>query len=108
MAVPHYVHLLLKMPGKTSVLTLHGDLKKSNNCDQEAIEYTMTSHMPKPFVEVLAATLKLTNTEMEISTQRPSQLRVKPNPSDVGIRTIQLQEGDPSKTALIGGGLGNK
>jgi hypothetical protein len=35
-------------------------------------------------------------------------LRVKPNPSDVGIKTIQLQEGDPSKTALIGGGLGDK
>jgi hypothetical protein len=29
MAVPHYVYLLLKMPGKTGVLTLRGDLKKS-------------------------------------------------------------------------------
>jgi hypothetical protein len=27
-AVPHYVYLLLKMPSKTGVLTLHGDLKK--------------------------------------------------------------------------------
>jgi hypothetical protein len=42
MAVPHYVYLLLKMLGKTGVLTLRGDLKKSYNCDQEAIEYTMT------------------------------------------------------------------
>ncbi|RLM70333.1 hypothetical protein C2845_PM17G03960 [Panicum miliaceum] len=42
---------------------------------------------------------------MEISNQRPNQSRVKPNPSDVGIKTIQLQEGDSSKTALIGGGL---
>jgi hypothetical protein len=33
MAVPHYVYLLLKMPGKTGVLTLHGDLKKSYDCD---------------------------------------------------------------------------
>jgi hypothetical protein len=51
---------------------------------------------------------KLTNIEMEISNQRPSQSRVKPNPSDVGIKAIQLQEGDPSRTALIGGGLGDK
>jgi hypothetical protein len=43
---------------------------------------------------------------MEISNQQPSQPRVKPNPSDIGIKVIQLQEGDPSKTALIGGGLG--
>jgi hypothetical protein len=28
MAMPHYVYLLLKMPGRTGVLTLRGDLKK--------------------------------------------------------------------------------
>jgi hypothetical protein len=32
MAVPHYVYLLLKMPGKTGVLTLRGNLKKSHDC----------------------------------------------------------------------------
>jgi hypothetical protein len=76
------------MPGKTGVLTLHSGLKKSYDCDQEAIEYAMTSHVLEPSAEVLTATLKLTNTEMEISNQRPSQSRVKPNPSDVGIKTI--------------------
>jgi hypothetical protein len=106
--VPHYVYLLLKMLGKTGVLTLHGDLKKSYDCDQEAIEYATTSRVPEPFTEVLAAVLKLTNSEMEISNQRPSQSRVKPNPSNVGIKAIKLQEGDPSKTVLIGGSLGDK
>jgi hypothetical protein len=33
MAIPHYVYLLLKMPGKIGVLTLRGDLKKSYDCD---------------------------------------------------------------------------
>jgi hypothetical protein len=68
----------------------------------------MTSRVPEPFAEVLTAALKLTNSEMEISNQRPSQSWVKSNPSDVSNKTIQLQEGDPSKTALIGGGLGDK
>jgi hypothetical protein len=68
----------------------------------------MTSRVQEPSAEVLAAVLKLTNMEMEISNRRPSQSKVKPNPSNVGIKTIQLQEGDPSKTALIGGGLGDK
>jgi hypothetical protein len=108
MVVPHYIYLLLKMPGKIVVLTLHGDLKKLYDYNQEAIEYAMTSRALEPSTEVLVAALKLTNTEMEISNQRPSQSMVKPNPSDVSIKTIQLQEGDPSKTTLIGGGLGDK
>jgi hypothetical protein len=37
MVVPHYVYLLLKMPGRSGVPTLHGDLKKSYDCNQEAI-----------------------------------------------------------------------
>jgi hypothetical protein len=37
MAVPHYVYLLLRMPGRSGVLTLWGDLKKSYDCNQEAI-----------------------------------------------------------------------
>jgi hypothetical protein len=64
--------------------------------------------MPELSAEVLAAAQKLTNSEMEISNQWPSQSRVKPNPSNIGIKAIQLQEGDSSKTALIWGGLGDK
>jgi hypothetical protein len=108
MAVPHYVYLLLKMPGKIGILTLRGDLKKSYDCDQEGINYATTSHVPVPSSKVLAAAQKLTNSEMEISNQWPSQSRVKPNPSDIGIKAIQLQEGDPSRTAFIGDGLGDK
>jgi hypothetical protein len=33
---------------------------------------------------------------------------VKPNTNDVGLKSIQLQEGDPSKMALIGVGLDDK
>jgi hypothetical protein len=67
MAMPHYVYLLLKMPSKTGVLTLRGDLNKSYYCDQEAIEYAMTSCVPEPSAEVVAAALKLTNSDIEIS-----------------------------------------
>jgi hypothetical protein len=55
MVVPHYVYLLLKMLGKTGVLTLRGDLKKSYDCDQEAIDYATTSRVVEPSAEVLAA-----------------------------------------------------
>jgi hypothetical protein len=48
MAVPHYVYLLLKMPGKAGVLTFHGNLKKSDDYGQEVIEYATKSRMPEP------------------------------------------------------------
>jgi hypothetical protein len=72
MAVTHYVYMLLKMPGKIDILALRGDLKKLYDCDQEAIEYATTSRMLEPSAEVLATAQKLTNSEMEISNQRPS------------------------------------
>jgi hypothetical protein len=37
MAVLHYIYLLLKMPRQSGVLTLRDDLKKSYDCNQEAI-----------------------------------------------------------------------
>jgi hypothetical protein len=75
LAVPHYVYLLLKMLGKTGVLTFHGDQKKWYDCDQEVIEYAATSCVPEPSVEVFVATQKLANSEMEISNKKPSHSR---------------------------------
>jgi hypothetical protein len=72
MAVPHYVYLLVKMPGKIGVLKLRGDKKKSYDCDQEAIEYATTSCVPEPSAEVLVTMQKLTDIEMGISSQWPS------------------------------------
>ena len=43
MAVLHYVYLLLKMPGKTGVLSLRGDLQKSYECEKEAITYASSN-----------------------------------------------------------------
>jgi hypothetical protein len=55
MAVPHYVYLLLKMPGLSGVLTLRGDLKKLYDCNQEAIQYASTTCVPDALGEVLTA-----------------------------------------------------
>jgi hypothetical protein len=109
MAVPHYVYLVLKMLGKTGVLTFRGDLKKSYDCDHEAIEYPLTTCVPEPSTEVFTAPKQLSQLKMEIPTihqqRKLSQSTVKPNTSDNGLKTIQLQDGDPSKTALIGAWL---
>jgi hypothetical protein len=67
MAIPHYFYLLLKMLGKTGALIFRGNLKKSYDCDQEAIEYAATSRVPEPSAEVFTTTQKLADSEMEVS-----------------------------------------
>jgi hypothetical protein len=40
MAVLHYPYLLLKMPGPNGILSLWDDLKRSYDCDAQAIRIT--------------------------------------------------------------------
>jgi hypothetical protein len=73
MAVPHYVHLLLKMPGRSGVLTLGGDLKKSYDCNQEAIQYASTMCVPDASGEVLATAQQLCQAGLEIPKRKASK-----------------------------------
>ena len=106
MAVPHYIYLLLKMPGNKGVLSLRGDLLKSFECDKEAIDHAATIHVPSSVSEILAAAKELSFKE-SMPSKKPNQSSVKPT-GDVGTKTIQLQDGDDSKTAIIEAGLGDK
>ena len=105
MVVPHYIYLLLKMPGPKGVLSLRGDLKKLFDCDHGAIQCTSTSRAPDTAGEVLAAAQQLSESGMEIPTKKLGQ--IEPTP-EVNTKAIQLQEGDPSMTALIGAYLDDK
>jgi hypothetical protein len=107
MAVPHYIYLLLKMPGLSGVLTLCGDLKKSYDCNQEAIQYASTTHVPDASGEVLVAAQQLSHSGLEIPSGKASKSSIH-STDDVALKTTQLQEGDSSKTAVIGAGLGEK
>jgi hypothetical protein len=107
MAVPHYVYLLLKMPGRSGVLTHRGDLKKSYDCNQEAILYASTTRVPDASGEVLTAAQQLSQAGLEIPMRKASKLSIQ-STGDVALKTIQLQEGDSSKTAVIGAGLDGK
>jgi len=107
MAVPHYVYLVLKMPGKTGVLSLRGDLQKSFEREKEAITYASTNRLLDTSGEVLAAAKQLSVSGMEIPTKKVNDSAPKP-PDNVGVKAFQLVEGDSSKTALISTGLTDK
>ena len=94
------------MPGNTGVLSLRGDLLKSFECDKEAIDHASTIRIPSSVSEILAAAMELSLKD-SIPSKKPSHSSVKPT-GDVGTKTIQLQEGDDSKTTIIGAGLGDK
>jgi hypothetical protein len=83
-------------------------LLKSFECDKEAIIQAFSIRMPSSVSEILVAAkeLSLDNKDF-VPSKRPSQSSVKPT-SDVGTKTIQLQEGDESKIAIICTGLGDK
>ena len=100
MVVSHYAYLLLKMLGNTGVLSLRGDLHK------EAIDHAATIRVPSSVSKILAAAKELSLKE-SMPSKKPNQSSVKPT-GDVGTKTIQLQERDDSKTAIIGAGLGDK
>jgi hypothetical protein len=96
MAIPHYIFMLLKMLGKTGVLTFHGDLKKSYECDQEASEYASTSREPDGSAEVFVAAQQLSQSEMAIPTKKSSQSSVKPT-SNIRVKATQMLEGNPPR-----------
>jgi hypothetical protein len=79
-------------------------LKKSYDCNQEAIQYASTTHVPDASGEVLAVAQQLFKDGLEIPTRKASKSSIQ-STGDVALKTIQLQEGDSSKTAVIGAGL---
>jgi hypothetical protein len=107
MAVPHYTHLVLKMPSPSGVISLQGDLKISFDCDIEAVELAATNQVSNALMEIYATSKKLTPTELEIP--KKSNTANKPQPSEeVQVKAIDLGTGDSSKTTVIGAGLDPK
>ena len=80
---------------------------KSYECDKDAIDYAFNILIPSTASEVLAAAKELSLSKDSIPMKKPSQSSIKPA-NDMVTKTIQLQEGDSSKTAIIGTELGDK
>ncbi|XP_039827394.1 uncharacterized protein LOC120689125 [Panicum virgatum] len=71
MDVPHYVYLLLKMPGNTGVLPLRGDLLKSFECDKEEIAHASSIRVPSSVSEILTAAKELSLNKDSMPSKRP-------------------------------------
>ena len=87
------------------MITIKRDVKRSYLCDQEAVEFAVQAAALAAQLEVtrLAATIE-EDTELP-----PNKKMVKIKPaSEIGTKTVDLQTGDPTKTAVIGSALDPK
>jgi hypothetical protein len=74
MAIPHYMYLLLKMSGPYAVLSLHGDLKRSYDCDAQAIRIMTKVQADLEREEIATLASQANPIDLEISAKRPSIL----------------------------------
>jgi hypothetical protein len=82
-------------------------LKKSYDCNQDTIQYASTTRLPDASGEVLATVQQLSQAGLEIPSRKASKSSIQ-STGDVALKSIQLQEGDSSKTTVIGAGLEEK
>jgi hypothetical protein len=99
MAIPHYVYLVLKMPSPKGVLSLQGDLKRSYDCNTEAVELSSTTQVPDAMMKVFTTAKKLSPSELEVPEKMDTN---KPAPTnDVMLKAIDLGTSDNIKTTMI-------
>jgi hypothetical protein len=106
-AILHYMYLVLKMSGPNGVLVLQGDLKRSYDCDTEAVEFAVTTQVPNAMMEIFAVSKKLTPSELEIPEMTDITKKTQAA-EEVQLKANDLGTGDISKTTMISVGLDHK
>ena len=104
MAVPHYSYLVLKMPTEKGVLTIRGNVYTAYTCEEESFKIT----------EAIDLSIRMAETVAQATQFPPDQLRLpeqetpRKNSKSKEHKEVQLVDGSPEKTALIGANLDRK
>ncbi|CAO2187795.1 unnamed protein product [Urochloa humidicola] len=78
MAIPHYVYLLLKMPVPNGAIAIKGDLKKSYECDNEAVDYAMKAAAEAEQKVLLAHAATPPSAEPDMPSKKSSKDKARP------------------------------
>ena len=104
MVVPHYTYMVVKLPGPNDIIILRGGIRRSYSCDQES--YTLAENLQakakRDSIQLTAATLQ---EEGEVAAKKVAKSGISSNQE---FKKIMLNSSDPTKTALIGTGPGDK
>jgi len=104
MAVPHYSYLVLKMPIENGVLTVRDNVYTAYTCEEESFKIT----------EAIDLSIRMAKTAAQAAQLPPDQLRLpvqeiaRRNSNTKEYKEVQLVDGSPEKTALIGANLDPK
>jgi hypothetical protein len=105
LAVPHYPYLLLKMPGPNGVLSFRGDLKRSYDCDAQAIRIASRVQADLEREEIATLSSQDNPEDLELPAKKPTIIVL---PKEADVMKIDLGTGDLSKTATISAHLPKK
>jgi hypothetical protein len=105
MAIPHYPYLLLKMLGPHGILSLQGILKRSFDCDIQAIQIAAKIQAADGREEITTIVAQMNPEELEILAKKPSVLTPQ---KEADVKKIDLCTSDPEKTTTISAHLSAK
>ena len=104
MAIPHYRYLVLKMPIEKGVLTLRGNVYAAYTCEDDSFRVAEAHDLSIHMTATMLDARKTSADHLEIlELEAPCK-----NTKSKEHKVIQLVNGDPSKTALIGANLDPK
>jgi hypothetical protein len=98
MAIRHYPYLLLKMSGPNGVLSYRGDLKRSYDCDMEAVQIVARAQQAYEAQEIANLAKHTKPEDTKILTKK---VGIIASPSKTDTVEIDLGTSDPSKMAVI-------
>lgn len=75
MVIPHYIYMMLKLPGPNGVISIRGDLKNFYSCDTESVDFAMNFVVgaSKPEVYSLAASMAKDDSEVPANEATPGE-----------------------------------
>ena len=102
MAVPHYSYLVLKMPIEKGVLTVRGNVYITYTCEEESFKITEAIDLSIRMAKTVAQATQFPQLPL------PEQETPRKNSKSKEHKEVQLVDGSPEKTALIGANLDPK
>src|SRR6266540_4475623 len=104
MAVPLYTYMLMKLPRPNSIISLHGDIRRSFDYDQGSctLAENIQAKADRDSIQLTAAALQ---DEGEVPAKKAVKAGIS---ADQDVKKITLNPSNPTKMALIGIGLDDK
>ena len=104
MAVPHCSYLVLKMPTEKGVLTVRGNVYTAYICEEESFKVTEAIDLSIRMAEIAAQAAQISSDQLRL----PEQETPRKNSKSKEHKEVQLVDGNPENTALIGTNLDPK